>query len=138
MGKEESSSVRAGSSGDQDYDPIYNPVTGRPLGLRHKHSGHFLPVGGGEGGPEEVSEGDRRAENYKQNLSSTANTTVLHPAPADVGVSEEENISIAQRESNSYPMRDVDVSSRKLDIDESRTQIDPSLDSLTREFLNIM
>ena len=116
--KQEISSVRSSA------------VTGKPGGLRHKQSGHVLHVSGGGGGeverPEDVSGSDKMAENYKQNLSSTTNTTVLHPA--DVGKTEEE--------SNSDPSRYV--SSRKLDIEESRTQIDPSLDSLTREFLNIM
>ena len=126
--------LRAEASPAQQYDPLYNPVTGRPVGLIHKQTGHFLPVRRGGEGQGELSEGDKVAENSKEILSSTKNTTVLQPA--DVGRSEEENILVAQRESNSYPFQDV--SSRKLDIDESRTQIDPSLDSLTREFLNIM
>ena len=89
-------------------------------------SGHLV-----EERQEDVSEGEKIADNYKQNLPSTTNTTVSQAA--DVRKSEEENVLVAERKTTRE-----DVSSRKLDIDESRTQIDPSLDSLTREFLNIM
>ena len=118
---------------NRSYDPILNPVTGRPLGLVQKETGHFYPVRQGEMREDKDSEGEGDA-NKKYVPSSTANLVMY---PADVGRSEQlSDDNGSQLGLNLVPSRNV--IRRQLHVGDSRTQIDPSLDSLTREFLYLM
>ena len=124
----------ATSNSYKNYDPIFNPVTGKPLGLVQKNTGDFYPIGG--------STFDKyyrlKNEGKKLNVINISTTT---PIPY-VEINNPSNIENHRKEENNSKS-DVSTyqrSSRKFDdeTEGSRPLIDPYIDSLTNEFYNLM
>ena len=122
------------------YDPILNPVTGRPIGFVHKDSGDFYPVGGhnSETPKSRIHISTPRSVTERPSTSTTTKKPHTRPVQPNSEVDKAEELDTERkREVNEVVKERVSV--RRIDFTGDFTpQIDPSLDTLTSEFLNLM
>ena len=108
-----------------NYDPIFNPITGKPVGLVDRNTGVFYPVGH-----------TIFNENYKyvRDAKETRDEDVNSKTLAQLESPDEED----KMKNNSFTEDEAAHSiSEKFAVEEMIPQIDPSLDSLTEEFFHL-
>ena len=120
------------------YDPILNPVTGRPIGFVHKDSGDFYPVGTQESETPKARFHILTPRTSTRRSSSTTKTPPPRPMLRIFKVDEKELKDDENRRKVCEVVKEK-VSVRRIDFSGDFTpQIDPSLDLLTNEFLHLM
>ena len=117
----------------RNFDPIFNPITGLPIGLVRKTTGEFFPIKDTfekESSEIKSSSNHPGLENFfklmklKDNKDTSSKLTFLKI---------DEDLTPKYED-----LSKEDISARKVDYDPFSLHIDTSLDSLTEEFHTLM
>ena len=108
-----------------NYDPIFNPITGKPVGLVDRNTGVFYPVG-----HTIFNENYKYIRDKMETKEEDVNSKTLPQLESSAKEDKKKNELLTEDEA-------VHSISEKFAVEEMIPQIDPSLDSLTEEFFHL-